>query len=447
MRAQTIGNGSLRARIPAPFTAALRALQLHAADTSMLRSLLDDEWLELLPMMDRAHLALPLAQQALSHLPSWVQERLGNNLDDTVRHWKRVQAAYREAAATFDAVGVEYLVLKGFTQAPDFVPQPELRWQGDIDFYVPRAHIPAAVRVLQQIQYASCHPEDYYRYADHVPTLVRFGAWKWGGNVYDPEVPPAVEIHFCLWNDSVSTIAIPEIEQFWDRRRCRKLGELTFPALHPVDHMGYFALHILRGIFSAEGPVHHVRELGVFLDRRASDNAFWSEWTAMHSPRLRRMQAIAFSLAAAWFSCNVSDAVRAEIDSLAPPLRSWIETCGGSPLEILFRRTRDGRLLHSLLVETLGERLKIIGMALAPGRIAGPVKAASFERHPTTAPAKSSLVDSHLAYPAYLLSRAWMNGSAILRFLSHALLLNLSFARLRAAGAVSNAFSSDSRAP
>ena len=425
MRTQAIGNGSLRARIPAPFAAAMRALQLQGADTAELSSLRNEEWRELLPMMDHAHLALPFAQQDLSGLPNWVGEHLGNNLVDTARHWERVRAAYREAAAALDAYGVEYVVLKGFTQAPDFAPRPELRWQGDIDFYVPREHIPAAVRAFQEIEYASCHAEEDYRDADHVPTLVRFGAWKWNGNVYDPEVPPAVEVHFCLWNDSVYSIALPEIEEFWDRRRFRRLGDLTFPALHPVDHLGYLALHIVRGVFSAESPVHHVRELATFLHGRAFDDAFWKEWTAMHSPRLRRMQALAFSLAAAWFSCNQHGAVKAEIDSLDPPLRSWIETCGGAPLENLFRRTREGRLLQSLLAESPEARRKIMATALATGRIARPAKVASFETHPSTTPARSNLISSYLEYPAYLLSRIWMNGTAILRFLAHASLLHL----------------------
>jgi hypothetical protein len=411
----------------------MRALQLQGAETTMLRSLRNEEWRELLPILDRAHLTLPFAQQALSGLPCWVREHLGNNLADTARHSERVRVAYREAAATLDANGVEYLVLKGFTQAPDFAPRPELRWQGDIDFYVPREHIPAAVRSLQEIGYGSCHAEEDYRFTDHVPTLVRFGAWKWNGNVYDPEVPPAVEVHFCLWNDSVSSITIPEIEEFWGRRRFRRVGDLTFPALHPVDHVGYFALHILRCVFGAESPVHHVRELATFLDRRAFDDDFWKEWTMMHSPRLRSMQAIAFSLAVAWFSCNQHGAVKAEIDSLYPPLRSWIETCGCAPLEILFRRTRDGRLLQSLLVETPEARRRILAMALGPGRIAGPAKSARVKTHPTTTPGRSNLIYSYLAYPAYLLSRVWMNGSAILRFLAHASLLHLLRVRLRTA--------------
>jgi Uncharacterised nucleotidyltransferase len=429
MRTQAIGNGSLRARIPAPFAAVMRALQLQGADATMLRSLSNEEWREVLPMMDRAHLTLPLAQQALSGLPCWVAEHLEKNLADTARHWERVRAAYREAAATLDAHGVEYLVLKGFTQAPDFTPRPELRWQGDIDFYVPRDHIPAAVRALQEIGYASCYAEDDYRDADHVPTLVRFGTWKWNGNVYDPEVPPAVEVHFCLWNDSVSSIAIREIEEFWERRRFRRLGDLTFPALHPVDHVGYFALHILRSVFSAESPVHHVRELATFLDRRAGDSDFWKEWSTLHSPRLRSMQAIACSLARAWFSCYIPGVLKTEIDSLPPQVRAWIETFGCVPLETLIRRGRDGRLLQFLLAETSEARRKILCKALAPGRIAGPAKVVSFATHPTT-PARTNPIFTYFAtYPAYLLSRIWMNGCAVLRLLAHAFLLFTPHAR------------------
>ena len=423
MRMQAIGNGSLRARIPAPFAAVMQALQLHGADTTILRSLRDEEWRGLLPIIDRSRLALPLAQQAISGLPCWIRERLGNNLADTARHWELVRAAYREAVATLDANGVEYLILKGFTQAPDFVLRPELRWQGDIDFYVPRKHVPVAVRALQEIGYASCYGEENYRHADHVPTLVRFGAWQWKGNFYDPKVPPAVEVHFCLWNNSVSSIAIEEIEEFWDRRSLRRLGNLTFPALHPVDHAGYFALHILRNIFMAESPVHPMRELATFLDLRASDDDFWKEWTKMHSPRLRSMQAIAFSLAIAWFSCKQHATVKAEIDSLYPPLRRWIETCGSAPLEVLFRRTRDGRLLQYLLADTPVARRKIMAMALHPGRIAGPARVATFGTHPTTTPPKSLLMDRYLGYLAYLFGRTWLNASAILRFLAHAVLL------------------------
>lgn len=416
MRAHVIAKKTVRALIPASFAAAMQALQLQDADTTLLGRLHDDDWRQLLPMLDRARLTLPLAQLPHSGFPCWVHERLISNLADTALNWERVKTAYREAAATLDAESVDYLVLKGFTQAPDFVPRPELRRQSDIDFYVPPDQISSAVGCLQEIGYAPCHGEEDYRYADHVPTLLRFGTWNWRGNWYDPDTPPAIEVHFCLWNDAISSISIPEIDEFWKRRKVRACDELIFPALHHVDHLGYFSLHILRDIFSEDSRANQVRELGTFLDRRASDDAFWKDWSAMHPPRSRSMQAIAFSLAVEWFSCDVSDTVKAEIDSLPPKVRTWIKRCGFTPLEAQFRRSRDGRLLQFLLAESSEARKGILWKALVPLRIPGPGKVASRGIH-TSLPTTSKLISSYLAYPAYMLSRARMNGSAVVRLL------------------------------
>jgi hypothetical protein len=401
----------------------MQALQLQDPDATLLRALQDEDWKQLLPMLDRARLTLPLAQRPHSGFPCWVHERFSSNLADTARNWQRVQSAYCEAAAALDARGIDYLVLKGFTQAPDFAPRPDLRRQSDIDFYVPPDQIKSAVIGLQEIGYAPCHSEEVYRYADHVPTLVRFGTWQWRGNWYDPNTPPAIEIHFCFWNDSISSIVIPEVDGYWRRRRVRVCEELMFPALHPVDHLAYFAMHILRDIFNEESRANHVRELGTFLDRRAGDDSFWKDWSALHSPRSRRMQATVFSLAVAWFSCNVSEIVKSEIDSLPPEVGVWTKRCGCTPLEAQFRRTREGRLLQLLLAEAPEARKKILWKALVPNRLPGPAKVASRGTHPSLRNTPR-LISSYLAYPAHMVSRAWMNGSAVLRFLAYSCLVH-----------------------
>ena len=430
MRAQAIGNGRLRAKIPAEFAVALQALQLQGEEARALGSLTDDQWRGLLPMLDQARLALPFAVRRLPGLPVWVNERLSKNLADTKQNWELVETAYREIATALDSAGLEHLVLKGFTQAPDFVPDPSLRRQGDIDIYVPSEYIPAGVRVLEQMGYGTCRWEEDYREADHVPTLVRYGDWKWNGNRYDPEMPPAIDVHFCLWNDSVNCITIPEVGEFWNRRQLRILKELRFPALHPVDHAGYFALHILRDIFDAKSPAHHLLELATLLHKHSRKDDFWSEWVAMHSPRLRRMESIAFSLAIAWFSCDAPSAVTAEINSLPPQVQAWIRTCGSTPLEGIFCRTREGKLLQSLLVDAPGTQWMILWKALTPSRVYSPRTRARNIAHPTDRhPTRTLFV--YLTYPAYLVSRAWMNGSAILRFLAHACMLYASRAGLR----------------
>ena len=398
------------------------ALQLQNADASLLSSFNDDQWRELLPMMDRARLTLAFAQQLHSGIPCWVQERLSSNLAHTAQNWERVRSAYREAAATLDAKGVDYLVLKGFTQTPDFVPEGELRWQSDIDFYVPPDQIASAVAALREIGYVPYSPGEPNQYADHVPTMLRFGTWQWRCDWYDPETPPAIEVHFCFWNEPVSSIAIPEFDEFWKRRRVRASHELIFPALQHLDHLAYFAMHILRDIFNEDIRPNRLRELGTFLDGHASGDAFWKEWTTAYSPRLRSMQAVAFALAGAWFSCNISDTVLSEIDSLPTLVRVWIERCGCTPLEAQFRRSRNGRLLQRLFAETPEARRKILWRALVPDRIPGPAKVASRETH-ASLPALPKRISRFLDYPLYIVSRAWMNGGAVARFLAHACLM------------------------
>ena len=209
-------------------------------------------------------------------------------------------------------------------------------------------------------------------------------------------------------------------------------------------------MHILRDVVLRDTigggcPGHHARELATFLHRRAGDDEFWREWAAMHSPRLRGMQAITFSLAHAGFSCRLPNAVREQIDSISSPIRSWIDTCGYTPLQSLFRRTREARLLHSLLVEEPEARRKILWLALAPGRISSPATRASHTTHPTTPPRRNlrTYLSTCLSYPGYLISRIWMNRCAFLRLLSRACMLCL---RPRCSGQFSGSFSFSRRA-
>jgi hypothetical protein len=423
MRAQSIGNGRFTARVPAQFAAVLDALQLHGASSEALRALHDSEWPGLLALCDRANFALPLALRGYRGLPEWVTERLQRNLADSSDRFKRTQSTYVEAATALAGAGVPWIVLKGFTQAPDFSPSPRFRLQGDIDIYTPRQYAASAVHALEGIGYLPNQQEDY-SLADHPPTLMRFGEWKRSPNLYDPEMPLCMEVHFCLWNHAVWMIPLDEVDAFWGRRIQRNLGSLEFPALDTADHLGYFALHVLREIFGAGRVAHRLLELATFLDTRSDDARFWQEWRSLHSTELRQAEAVAMALATNWFSATMPLAVREEIDSLSPGLRAWIKDCGDSPLTAMERRTRDGRLLQMLLAQSSLSRWKILRGALSPGVIARPRKFAQRPEDPTQ-PQKPKR-PRYLAYPIYLAHRAWLNGSAILQFVVHGLALCVS---------------------
>lgn len=428
MRPYPIGNGTVSPRVPKEFAALMDALQLEGSNTDALLALDDAEWLRLLEFCDLSHLALALSQVELAKAPEWVLSRLAKNVWDNAQRFERVRAAYVEAAAALRHAGVSHLVLKGFTQCPDYVIDPRLRMQSDIDLYCPQQQIQTAQAALMRIGYRSVNGPDYSR-ADHVPSLSRPGNWEWRGNQYDPEMPPGIELHFCLWNERVSLIEIPEVAQFWGRRKSRKLAGMEFCGLNGGDHLGYLSLHILRGVLSGDWVVHHVLELATFLHTRSRDVEFWSQWQDGHSSNLRRMEAIAFWLARSWFSCALPELACVEAERLPKAWKEWLRRFGGSPLEVMFRRNKDGKLLQLLLATSRTSRKSALLGAILPHHVAGPDEAdvGMKNRRPVRLNASR-----YVKYLAYLADRAVVNCAANVSFLVHGLKLWLSTRALSA---------------
>jgi len=173
MRPYPIGNGSVSPRIPREVAALLDALQLEGAHTDALLALDDSEWLRLLDFCDVAHLALQLSQSNLKGAPDWVVRRLEQNVSDNARRFERLKAVYLEAGAALSRAAVPYMVLKGFTQAPDYVSDPRLRMQSDIDIYSPAEDVEKAQSTLMKIGYLPTEEPDPC--ADHLPALSRLG--------------------------------------------------------------------------------------------------------------------------------------------------------------------------------------------------------------------------------------------------------------------------------
>jgi hypothetical protein len=415
MRPYPIGNGTVSPRIPREVAALIDALQLEGSNNDALLSLDDGDWNRLLEFCDLAHLALPLSQVNGTGFPDWVARRLQQNVADNTRRFESVKAAYIEAATALARAGVPHVVLKGFAQIPDYVSDPRLRAQSDIDFYCPKDHLPRAQSALMNIGYEAAEGMDLH--ADHLPGLSRAGNWKWRGNAYDPEMPPGIELHFCLWNARTSLVEIPEVERFWERRVFRRLGKMEYCALHPVDQLGYLALHILRGVLTGDWVIHHVLELATFLHSHTRDVEFWNQWHDMHGVDLRRMQALAFSVAHNWFSCALPEVVRMEIDRLPPGQQRWLRRFGGAPLEVMFRHNKDGRLLQLLLTRSRTSRQSVLRKAMIPSRLPG-LNAPSVRIRYRRALAATNGNKLSL-YVKYLGRTALVNAGANISFLLH----------------------------
>jgi len=408
MKLSPLTTREIAPRIPSEVAAVLAALRLHDADTSLLKALTDREWRSLLDFCNAAQLILPLAQLATDGFPGWVVDRLKANLADNALRFEQTKSIYREAAKALNDAKVEHLVIKGFTQAPDYVADPRLRKQSDLDFFCPPESIDEARAALEAIGYKS--NEINKDIADHTDVLDRTGNWQWRGNPFDPEMPLGIDLHFCLWNERASLIRIPEVELFWERRTTRVVDGLSFPCLSQVDHLGYLTLHILRNIFLYDWIIHHVRELAIFLDSHADDDAFWQSWSEIHSPSLRSFEAIAFYHARAWFGCRLHRQAAQQIANLAVAQQSWLQLFSGSSLDVMFRQNKDSVWLHLSFVSSPWDRWKILTRCLIPPRIA-PFGAPSINMR------NKRLVASHGSnplrqYAAYLLSRSAAHGRA-----------------------------------
>ena len=405
-----IGNGMCAPRIPRELAALIAALQLKGATTEALLELEEREWESLLRFCDLAHLTLRLAQVDTSGFPLWVVERLKKNVTDNAARFERVKATYREVADAMDQAGVEYLVIKGFTQAPEYVADACLRVQSDLDIYCPKERIVQAKTALMGIGYQPEETIDYSR-ADHLPTMIRPSNWQWRGNAFDPHMPLSVELHFCLWNESVYCLSVPEVDHFWERRIKRTLGETSFPALAPVDHVAYLAIHILRGLLNGDWVIHHVHELATFLQGNAKNDEFWHAWKQTHSRSFRALQAIAFSHARSWFCCDVHEEVLDVSQELDSKIREWLSRFTGSSLEGMFRPNKSWIWLHTALLNSPEKKRQMLRRALVPSRIPGAdAPAVQFENRQ---PRRTESLHPSLRYTAFIVSRLTVHARLI----------------------------------
>jgi hypothetical protein len=290
---------------------------------------------------------------------------------------ERIAKAYAEIAPLFD-----HVVLKGFTHVPEFTPDPDIRVQYDLDLYVPPAQKEKARDALLGLGYEPIGRMEGLA-MDHLPTMVRKTGWQWRGDYFDPDLPPAVEVHFRFWDTDTERLPAEGVEKFWDRREGCQLAL--------IDKLGYAALHLTRHLLRGNVKTIHVWELANFLDTHR-DQAFWNEWRRLHSPSLRRLECVAFLLAKTWFDCEV------EIEDLPSDVYRWFERYRWSPLD---SSNKHELWLHTSLLESRWDRLAVLRRRLIPASMPGPVDAIHLAN-----PSLRRRIQATLSNSAYAASRA-----------------------------------------
>jgi MFS family permease len=352
----------------------LSALRFKSPETGLLTTLSEQDWKHALAFCDQAQLTLPLGLTCSEHLPDWVRERVQHDLRNNAVRWQRIRATYSEAAAAFQAEGLEFAVLKGFSHCPRFAQDPRHRWQSDIDLFFPEDQVPRAYDAATRLGYEPILSGDPHP-TDHLPTLIRKTGWEWKGDFFDVDMPLALELHFRFWDEYTERFTPQGLEQFWERRRETVVDGLPFVALHPADSMAHASLHLIRHLLRGSLRPSHVYELAWLLQHGGGDAMLWAEWPSLHHPSMRRVEAICFSLAGKWFDCSVPDVALEDIEALPPDVKRWLEIYSMSPLLGHSRPNKDELWLHWSLLDSAGARWNVLRRRLVPERLPGPVDA------------------------------------------------------------------------
>lgn len=191
---------------------------------------------------------------------SGLEQRLENNR-------VRMQSLLQEShafAELFQIAGIPYALLKGFTLAPDSVPESTLRSQADLDFMVSRGDTDIAIRCI--------HAMGYERSGVYGNTM-EFHAGVAGrpdlAKIYSAHTRRALELHLLPESSSQSSLLTRRVE--------RTFGGFSIHALSPADIMVQQAIHLLKHLCGEHTRLSWVLEFWRHAATRQSDKAFWSE--------------------------------------------------------------------------------------------------------------------------------------------------------------------------
>ena len=345
---------------PEPFDSAS-----DRAPEEPLRSLRESDWRTALGFADNSRLTLLLGDRGRSQLPTSVRKRIEGNLETNRVRLRRLTDDYMRIADRLAAGGVEHTLLKGFLQAPRFVPDASLRQQYDLDLLLRPGDVHRAQVLIEELGYEPAFAPPRHP-ADHLPPLVRKTGWQWRGDFFDPEMPTTVELHFRLWDEQTERFAIEGLEQVWDRMETRHWEGRSIPSLHPADQLGYASLHLLRHLLRGDVTAFHVYEVAHFLETSITDDDLWTSWHALHSPSFRRLESVTFALAARWFGCRLPPPVKGEMEGWPAEFHCWFADYATKPIEALYRPNKDELWLHLALLEGWSDRLRVLRRRLLP---------------------------------------------------------------------------------
>jgi hypothetical protein len=303
-----------------------------------------------------------------SRLPDWVGEQIIERTAHYELRFERLKRNLYDIVVALDKAGLKFVMLKGLSHAPALTPDPRLRAQGDIDLWLLGSSVYEARDVLRSLGYVSLLDSK----SRHLDPMGQPSSWKWRGDLFDPEMPISVELHYELWSDETEYIDVPGLQQFWQRKVCRNFDGHPITVLCDEDLLGFACLHFLLHLLHGDLPLHRGWEIARFLDTHTSDDSFWTSWRGLHGLTLRRLETSVFYLVARWFGCRSNPLLEAEHHELPFSIKVWLDRYHRAPLVREWAPNKSEIWLHlAFLGNNTKDKVCIVARRLMPSSLPG----------------------------------------------------------------------------